>query len=691
MQNIRSYIDESIEFPEGSTLLAGEIGSGKSSILLAIEFALFGITRGVVSGASLLRTGKKQGSVELHFKIQNKDVVIKRFLKRQEEDVRQDSGYIIVDGLKKEATPVELKSMVLELLGYPPQLLTKSKSLIYRYTVYTPQEEMKQILLEKSEYRVDTLRKVFQIDKYRRIRENTQIVLRAIKQQQNLVEGIVQDLKEKQEQLKQTKDGLKQAEQSLEQSEMKLKKAQTELRNKQEQIKKNEKQIKELNQLKSNLEIEETKLRNKVSLIQRDGKEINQLEKEINDLLEKSEEIKVVETAKDEKRIQTELEKAQQEHEEALKKQAELEKDIKQQEFIIKQEKKVVDDISSLKKCPVCRQDVKEEHVAHIKESQDNKIEAAEKLIQKSQSDLEYVKEVLTKTKGDFQRLREQHKKLIELRIMAKEKQNLQNLMHEKQKRMKSLEEEIKKLKQEVGSINTAKVEMHKRVEDYKNLEGEYEKLKGELEGLFVKEKEIAVVVTKIKTELFSKQENLKAVEEEVHKKLEAKKRLQKLKQIQNWLQELFINLMTVIEHHVMMRVYNEFNEILQQFFDVLVETEVMTIRIDEEFSPVIEQNGYEVDYEYLSGGEKTSIALAYRLALNKVINDLIENIKTKDLIILDEPTDGFSTQQLDKIRDVLDALNTKQTIIVSHESKIESFVENVIRVNKHEHTSTVT
>ena len=91
-----------------------------------------------------------------------------------------------------------------------------------------------------------------------------------------------------------------------------------------------------------------------------------------------------------------------------------------------------------------------------------------------------------------------------------------------------------------------------------------------------------------------------------------------------------------------------------------------------------------------MSGGEKTGIALSYRLALNKVINQLIENIKTKDLIILDEPTDGFSSAQLDKIRDVLDSIDTKQTIIVSHESKIESFVENIIRINKHEHTSIV-
>jgi exonuclease SbcC len=84
-----------------------------------------------------------------------------------------------------------------------------------------------------------------------------------------------------------------------------------------------------------------------------------------------------------------------------------------------------------------------------------------------------------------------------------------------------------------------------------------------------------------------------------------------------------------------------------------------------------------------LSGGERTAVALAYRLALNQVINSLLSRIKTRDLIILDEPTDGFSDQQLDKMRDVLGQLNAKQLIIVSHEQKIESFVENVIRFRK--------
>jgi exonuclease SbcC len=91
-----------------------------------------------------------------------------------------------------------------------------------------------------------------------------------------------------------------------------------------------------------------------------------------------------------------------------------------------------------------------------------------------------------------------------------------------------------------------------------------------------------------------------------------------------------------------------------------------------------------------MSGGERTSLALAYRLSLNKVINDLIETIKIKDLIILDEPTDGFSTEQLDRVKIVLDQLNLNQIIIVSHESKIEGFVDTVIKVSKEDGISRV-
>ena len=46
LNNIRSYEKEEISFKEGSTLLSGDIGSGKTSVLLGIEFALFGFQPG---------------------------------------------------------------------------------------------------------------------------------------------------------------------------------------------------------------------------------------------------------------------------------------------------------------------------------------------------------------------------------------------------------------------------------------------------------------------------------------------------------------------------------------------------------------------------------------------------------------------------------------------------------------------
>jgi len=168
------------------------------------------------------------------------------------------------------------------------------------------------------------------------------------------------------------------------------------------------------------------------------------------------------------------------------------------------------------------------------------------------------------------------------------------------------------------------------------------------------------------------------------------KQKLVYLNQLENWFGEFFLKSVASIEKQVMHRIHNEFNELFYNWFKILIEDETINVRIDEEFTPIIEQNGYETEIINLSGGEKTSLALAYRLALNKVINDLIHTIKTKDLIILDEPTDGFSTDQLDRIRDVIDELNTNQVILVSHEPKMESYVDKIIKIEKQEHISRV-
>jgi exonuclease SbcC len=115
----------------------------------------------------------------------------------------------------------------------------------------------------------------------------------------------------------------------------------------------------------------------------------------------------------------------------------------------------------------------------------------------------------------------------------------------------------------------------------------------------------------------------------------------------------------------------------------MLIDDEGFEANIDPEFSPLITYKGYDMDYLNLSGGEKTAAALAYRLALNQVINNMMSSVRTRDIIILDEPTDGFSSEQLDKMRDLFKLLNVKQMIIVSHEQKVEMIADNIIRIKK--------
>ena len=94
MCNIRSYtIHHPIVFSPGTILFQGDVGSGKSTILLAIEFALFGL--GDIEGQHLLRGKENEGWVRLELVVNGKDYTVYRSLVRKRKYVRQGEGYII--------------------------------------------------------------------------------------------------------------------------------------------------------------------------------------------------------------------------------------------------------------------------------------------------------------------------------------------------------------------------------------------------------------------------------------------------------------------------------------------------------------------------------------------------------------------------------------------------------------------
>ena len=677
LNNIRSYLDQKIDFPLGSLLLSGDIGSGKSTILLAIEFALFGSKPSELPASSLLRHGKTEGSVEFNFELEGKNIIVKRNLKRSKNGIKQEIGYIITDGVKKELSPVEMKSQIFDLLGYPKDLVSKGKDLIYRYTVYTPQEEMKRILAEDKDVRLNTLRKVFNIDKYKKIRENSSIFIRSVKEKKKEFEGFISDLGEKKKELDSMNKEIFDLDEKIKIIMPKAKNAKEEVRKKRENISIYEDKVNELNRLRKSLDILELELNNNLSIHNSNNKTISKLNEQITEIerdLEKEGKItaenikeKINETEKNIKNFHEKIDNIKQK--------------LNENNINKSRSEEIINTISDIERCPLCLQNVEHDHKNTINDREKRNISNAEeniKIYSEKETEIRNRLDDLEKEKENLRKA-ENRAELVKLKT-----QNVEDKKKEKSN-MEKLHEEIK---EKIGVINTKKIDINKKIDEMKNVEGDYKKIKEGLDRALDEEKKLDIEKAGLEKENESLIRIIKTLEGEIGKKSKAKEKLSYLAEMQNWLENYFVNLMTTMERHVMLQIYREFNELFKTWFNILIEDETISVRLDDEFTPVIEQNGYETYVENLSGGEKTAVALSYRLALNKVINDMVVDIKTGDILMLDEPTDGFSSEQLDKVRDVLEQLNMRQVVIVSHESKIESFVDKVIRIGKEEHVS---
>lgn len=672
LENIRSHLNQEINFPEGPVLLSGDIGSGKSSVLLAIEFALFGLMKGEISGEGLLRKGKNKGGIELHFNIEGKNVVIKRNLKKTSSGVVQDSGYITINDLKKEATAIELKQAILELLNYPSELLTK-KSLIYRYTVYTPQEEMKNILVGDRGYRLDTLRRVFNIDKYKRIRENAKIITNKLKEKKNEYEVRISDLESKKEELKLKEKALTENKKLIEEVNKNLMGVKKTVDNKKKEIKVFEEDVNKFKEFKKELEISGIKLKNKLEKLKDSANRVGELEKEVREIKNKF--------SFDIKDFKFEIKNKDENLKSFESYLKETYKKLNELEVHKKHSSKVIESIISLDECPICMQKVLDEHKKKIVDKEEEKIIKLNKELEILSAKESEFEADIKKIKKELDELKKKDSE-IEIVIMKKNEVRL------KEELIIKLNDESILIKKEISDLETKNKELNKILSGKKIDDEKLKEMREELDGLMINERKLEIKKASFDNEIKNTEERISVLKKEISEKLKIKEKLKGVGLLKENIEERFVGLMELIEKNVMLKVHYDFDSLFRKWFEMLVDSEVIKIRLDNEFSPSIEQNGYDIDYEYLSGGEKTAAALAYRLSLNQVINNLVEGVNTKDLIILDEPTDGFSSEQLERMKNVLDELNMKQIIIVSHEDKIESFVDSVIRFEKKEHVS---
>jgi len=714
LENIRSYEGNykanTIEFPEGSILLAGDIGSGKSSILLAMEFALFGISRGELSGEALLRRGKRTGGVRLDFTAAGKDINIERRLTRTPLGVRQESGYMIMDGVKREGTAQELKAWILNILGYPQELVQRQKSLIYRYTVYTPQERMKQIIRAEKETRLETLRKVFGVDRYKTVKDNITLFLSSLRAKRRELKTRYRELEDKREEKKKRKRNIAEVEKTLKSLGGREKRAESRLskwKKKREEI---EEEIEQYIKYDKELSKEKEKHRG-ISLQIEDVKNAAEEKKKAVESLRRLRKP----TDETEEEIQKRIDMIQLEIERHLKDPrsagAEFDSLFADRDRLQEESKKDRENWVSLKTkiesleestqklevagdiCPICGKQLDEEHkTKKLKEYREEiaqhneerrRLEEHEKTLRSESERVEQL--IRDKVRNAVEELKARKENpertlnaLREYERQMERKQDIESQIEEQDAKLEELRKTREETEERIASLKERIEELRDVEERRRRIEASTEELNTELKG----------IMAEISREETSKEyllERITELEKEIEAMTKAKDFEENLSAYESWIEGYLMNLADTVEKHYMIEIRRQFEPLFQDWFSLLMEDEDLSVKIDQEFTPIIEQQGYEAEFENLSGGESTSVALAYRLALNKVINTMAEGIQTKDIIVLDEPTDGFSENQLDKIGEVIDQLGIPQTIIVSHEPKIESYVDNILYVDKEE------
>jgi exonuclease SbcC len=664
LENVRSYKTATVEFPQGISLFEGDIGSGKSTILMAIEFALFGL--GSQKGGSLLKTNESKGSVSLEFSVDGDDYIVRRTLVRKGGNVQQGEGHLEGPDGVTGFSPAELKERILEILRFNEPRDPRSQSLIYRYAIFTPQEEMKAILALNPQERLKTLYKVLRIEDYKIARDNAQLVSTACNTRAAILEASASDVETKRAELLSLGGDISQAEQTIAHKRIKEGALQGELDALDERLKNLRGQKEALAQAEGRipqLERQIERAQNDIRVAQREladaTKELTMREQEIKQLKELKRP-----TEQDESELKASIDVLSQTQATFTKEAAFIDSALRNYERI-----------HAEGVCPTCGREADATQFS-------KKIAAEEARRGEVRRQIDDVEEDLTEASALLSALEAYSRSQDTLALLQAPAEMVRQKIARNEEKIQTAEQEVATLGSSLGKARDEVGRMKQIAVDLTNLETNRRETANALTN-------IGKEVSSLEATVEQQKKLVTSLEREVEAKERDVKKARLLTENKIWLADYFIKALEAIERHVMIAFQQEFNQFFQQWFELLVEDPTKSARIDEDFSIIIEQDGYEQNVNYLSGGEKTSVALAYRLALNMIVRKVATSMES-NLLILDEPTDGFSKEQLLKVQDILTELECPQVIIVSHERELESFADQIFRVSKEHGISTI-
>lgn len=649
IKNWRTHYDSNLEFEKGTNVIIGIMGSGKSSIINALSYGLFGTfpalkNRQVTIKEIIMNRPNKQDTAEvkLSFEHNKEKYFIQRILKEEgTNEAKIFSGDKLIAGPKQK----DVNEKIEQILGLNYELFSRA--------VYAEQNEIDFFLKLSPGERKKKFDELLELEKYETARKNT-IYLKNQLQKEN---------KQKKEYLEKEKSVLSDSE------EQKIS----------EELKKIDQEIIELER-NNNL------IKDKIKIAKEDYSKIEQEQKEHQ---KRDVEIKIIKSTINnlQKEIQNQTKKTTKEISEDIIKTKENIQKIKQKKDLLKKEieefektknklvenksvnlykinqlKKEILEISSLKgSCPTCKKELDNEHKKTITEKLGNEKSIIEKNLIENKKNFEEINNLYIKSKKEYDELEknieqlnkkeyeleEEHRNLIRI-------DKIKNELIENKKILENKEDEIKKLKfDENELIKKQKEYFETKNEEKLNNERLLSKikLKENLEFTFKK-------IQKIKI-------NIKNIDEEITNYDKAIKKL-------GIFESCLISTQIELREELLQTINIAMSNVWQQIYPYQDYLDVKLKIVDSGYDLQVQTRNKDwVRVEgILSGGERSAAALCIRIAFSLVLT------KQLSIVMLDEPTHNLDKNAIEKLSNMLREDLPKlvdQIFIITHEKELEN------------------
>ncbi|MDH5482734.1 MAG: SMC family ATPase [Candidatus Bathyarchaeota archaeon] len=675
LENIRSHVKSTVPFAKGFNCLVGGLGCGKSSILYAVDFALFGEPLGR-SYDYLLREDTNNGKVIVQFIQNGKTYKISRGLKRRGKGISQD-----FDELKLFEDESVIASINSEAVTEQLRALTGLEKELFREIVWVRQEHLKELINARPRERQTRLDELFGLSDYETAWSNLGGYQREYEGERKAYEkdpdivGLenlsteynrtIEEFSLIEIELQQATKRLDEAKKSLGEADSKLNTLE-ELKAQIEELKRKEAQI--LANL-TNVEDTSDSLAEKVedkkttteNLKQRLGAAEAQIESHKAELKEIGLYPPIEALRQNLATFDDQISSLKGEKEATFRN--------------MQTDKKRISSLSTENRCPLCLQPLTEEYKnALVQRIQDENSER-QKTVSQLERDIEELQLTKGKASTTFSNLQILTLKVDELKNRAVEEtralegfsrdfENKQELEKEIRLQLEAVRTEIAKF--EISELETAKARRDQAFKQYYSLESE----------LRTKENR--------KKDLIKRLDEIKQRIDQTQHKIERMQKITRVVEIIDGIRDAY--------RGIQPKLRGEFVKVLrnfvQQVLDTLVggEGPLLNVLIDETYTPRVKsESGVEREVSNLSGGERTLLAFAYRLGLGQ----LIMQSRTGhglSMLLLDEPTESLGREDgsIDRLAEAISRFKAiEQIIAVTHSEAFAEKAEHVIRLEK--------